>query len=92
MLSRSSAALCGAMVALAISVTAARSENGAAHSSALVNAEYGDAIVGAASMYNPFQPGWREGGPNTACRERYVSSIWAAATKTSLRQKFGGVQ
>ena len=90
---RSSAAICGAAVALAISVTAARSEIVAVHSIAVVNAAAsGDAIVGAASMYNPFRPGWREGGPNTASGERYDPSVWAAAIKTSLRQKFGGVQ
>ncbi len=92
MLFRSSAAICGAVVALAISVTIARSEVGAVHSSAVVNAASGDAIVGAASTYNPFRPGWREGGPNTASGERYDPSVWAAAIKTSLRQKFGGVQ
>ncbi len=48
-------------------------------------------IVGAASTYNPFKPGWREGGPNTASGERYSPSVWAAAIKTSLRHKFGGV-
>jgi rare lipoprotein A len=92
MLFRSSAAICGAVLALAISVTVARSEIGAVHSSAVVNEASGDAIVGAASTYNPFRPGWREGGPNTASGERYDPSIWAAAIKTSLRQKFGGVQ
>src|SRR5215510_5942117 len=91
MLFRSSAAICGALVALAVSVTAARSEIGAVHSIAVVNAASGDAIVGAASMYNPFKPGWREGGPQTASGERYDPSVWAAAIKTSLRQKFGGV-
>src|SRR4030081_1008541 len=92
MLFRSSAAICGAVLTLAISVTVARSETGAVHSSAVVNAASGDAIVGAASTYNPFRPGWREGGPNTASGERYDPSVWAAAIKTSLRQKFGGVQ
>src|SRR6195256_3651553 len=92
MLFRSSAAICGAVVALAISVTIARSEVGAVHSSAVVNAASGDAIVGAASTYNPFRPGWREGGPNTASGERYDPSVWTAAIKTSLRQKFGGVR
>ena len=92
MLFRSSAALCGAVVALAISATVARSEIGAVHSSDVVNAASGDAIVGAASTYNPFRPGWREGGPNTASGERYDPSVWAAAIKTSLREKFGGVQ
>lgn len=92
MVFRSSAAICGAIVALGISVTVARSEVVAVHSSAVVNAASGDAIVGAASTYNPFRPGWREGGPNTASGERYNPTVWAAAIKTTLRQKFGGVQ
>ena len=87
---RSRAAICGAVVAFAISVTVARSE--AVHSSAVVDEASGDAIIGAASTYNPFQPGWREGGPDTASGERYDPSVWAAAIKTSLREKFGGVQ
>src|ERR1700755_2616346 len=92
MLFRSSAAFCGALFVLAISVTVARSEDGAVHSSAVVDAASGDAIVGAASTYNPFRVGWREGGPDTASGERYDPSVWAAAIKTSLREKFGGVQ
>jgi rare lipoprotein A len=92
MVFRTSAAICGAVVLLGISVTVAQSEIGAVHSSAVVNYAAGDAIVGAASMYNPFQPGWREGGPNTASGERYDPSVWAAAIKTNLRDKFGGVQ
>ena len=92
MLFRLSAAICGVVVALAMSVTGARSEISAVYSSAVVIAASGDAIVGAASMYNPFRPGWREGGPNTASGERYDPSVWAAAIKTGLRQKFGGVQ
>src|SRR6476619_8629113 len=92
MLFRSSAAICGAVVALAISVTVARSEIGAVHSSAVVDEASGEAIVGAASTYNPFRSGWREGGRNTASGERYDPSVWAAAIKTSLRRKFGGVQ
>src|SRR6476469_9098729 len=91
MLFRSSAAICGAVITLAFSVTVARSEVGSVHSSAVVNAASGDAIVGAASTYNPFRPGWREGGPDTASGERYDPSVWAAAIKTSLREKFGGV-
>src|SRR3954453_18793087 len=92
MLYRSRAAICGAVLALAISVSVARSEIVAVHSAAVVDAASGDAIVGAASTYNPFRPGWREGGRNTASGERYDPSVWAAAIKTSLRQKFGGVQ
>src|SRR3954464_1540320 len=92
MLFRSSAAICGVVLALAISVSVARSEIVAVHSSAVVNEACGDAIVGAASTYNPFRPGWREGGPNTASGERYDPSAWSAAIKTDLRKRFGGVQ
>ena len=92
MLLGSSAAICGALVALAMSGTAARSENGSVHSTAVVDAACGDAIVGAASMYNPFKSGWREGGSGTASGERYDPSVWAAAIKITLRQKFGGVE
>src|SRR3954464_11484786 len=92
MLFRSSAAICGVVLALAISVSVARSEIVAVHSSAVVNEASGDAIVGAASTYNPFRPGWREGGPNTASGERYDPSAWSAAIKTDLRKRFGGVQ
>ena len=91
MVFRSSAAICGAAVALSVSVTMARSETGGVHTGANVKEASGDAIVGAASMYNPFRPGWREGTRNTASGERYNPSAWAAAIKTSLRQKFGGV-
>src|SRR5262245_47236941 len=91
MLCRSSAAICGAVLMLAISVTVARSDNPVYSSADVVNAASGDAIVGAASTYNPFKPGWREGGPNTASGERYDPSAWAAAIKTTLREKFGGV-
>ncbi len=92
MLLRSRAAICGVVLTLAFSVTVARSEIGAVHSNAVENAASGAAIIGAASMYNPYRPGWREGGPNTASGERYDPSAWAAAVKTSLRKKFGGVQ
>ena len=92
MVLRSSAAICGAAITLFISVAKARSEIGAVHSNAVDSAASGPAMVGAASMYNPFRPGWREGGPNTASGERYNRSEWAAAIKTSLRKSFGGVQ
>jgi rare lipoprotein A len=92
MVFRSSAAICGALVSLSMFVTAARCENAAVNSSAVVNDTSGDAIVGAASTYNPLRSGWREGGPDTASGERYDPSVWAAAIKTTLRQKFGGVQ
>lgn len=92
MLFRSGAALCGAALALACSVTIVRSETITVHSTAVVESASGDAIVGAASTYNPFRPGWREGGSKTASGERYDPNVWTAAIKTSLRQKFGGVR
>jgi len=91
MLFRSSVAVCGALVTLAFSVAVARSETRGDHSSAVVDAASGDAIVGAASTYNPFKPGKEEGGPQTASGERYDPAAWTAAIKTSLRRKFGGV-
>jgi rare lipoprotein A len=91
MLFGSSAAVCGAVVAFVMSVTVARCEAEGVHSSDVVKAATRDAIVGAASTYNPFKPGKQEGGPETASGERYDPSAWAAAIKTSLREKFGGV-
>ena len=48
-------------------------------------------VRGVASTYNPYRPGWREGGKNTASGELYDPAAWTAAIKTSLRKKFGGV-
>lgn len=48
-------------------------------------------VTGVASTYNPYRPGWREGGKNTASGEPYDPAAWTAAIKTSLRDKFGGV-
>jgi rare lipoprotein A len=100
MMVRLSAAICGAVIIFAVS-SAAMARTGfhsvhssaanSVHSSAATKAASGAAIVGAASMYNPFKPGWREGGPETATGERYDPSAWAAAIKTGLRGKFGGV-
>ena len=92
MLFRASAAICGAVVTLAVFAAAAHGQDATVHSSAVVDQACGDALVGAASTYNPFQPGTREGGPETASGERYDPSVWAAAIKMTLRQKFGGVQ
>ncbi|WP_181769455.1 MULTISPECIES: septal ring lytic transglycosylase RlpA family protein [Bradyrhizobium] len=92
MLFRSSAAICGALIALAVSVASARSETRGDPSKDVVDAASGNAIVGAASTYNPFKPGKEEGGLKTATGERYDPSAWTAAIKTSLRRKFGGVQ
>jgi rare lipoprotein A len=92
MVVRLRAAICGVTIVLVCSCVAmARSEIHAVHSDA-VPAAYGAAIVGAASMYNPYRAGYREGGVQTASGERYNPSAWAAAIQTDLRGKFGGVR
>ena len=93
MVFRLSTAICGALMTFAFSsVVMARSEIDTVHSDAVVIAASRTAIVGAASMYNPFRSGYREGGVKTASGERYDSSSWAAAIKTNLRMEFGGVR
>ena len=93
MVVRLNAAICGAVMTLAFSsVAMAQSETDAVHSDDLVIAASGATIIGAASTYNPYRPGYREGGLNTASGERYDSSEWAAAIKTNLRKEFGGVR
>ena len=84
---RLSAAICGATMLFACSSLAmARSEIRTVHAFA-----DGSTVVGAASMYNPFRPGYREGGTSTATGERYNPSAWSAAIQTALRERFGGV-
>src|SRR5215831_9176125 len=81
---RLSAAISGAAITFAhCSVAMAHTEIPVVHAAA--------AVVGAASMYNPYGPGYREGGIETASGERYNASAWAAAIQTALREKFGGV-
>ena len=103
MASRLSAAVCGVAIALSLANVAkatseasrfakATTETDVDRSSDVDDAVAGPAIVGAASTYNPFKPGWREGGPNTASGERYDPSAWSAAIKTNLRNLFGGVK
>jgi rare lipoprotein A len=56
------------------------------------NAEqFGVAIIGAASMYNPYRLGATEGGIETASGELYDPAAWTAAILTDLRGDFGGV-
>ena len=52
----------------------------------------GVAIVGTASMYDPFEPGYDEGGIRTASGELYDPVAWTAAIQTDLRETFGGVR
>jgi rare lipoprotein A len=93
MMLRLSAAICGAgIVFLCSSAAMARPEINASHSSAVDQSALGATFVGAASMYNPFRPGYREGGLKTSSGERYDPSRWAAAIQTGLRENFGGVR
>jgi peptidoglycan lytic transglycosylase len=93
MASRLSAAMCGVAIAISMSTLAkATTETDVLRSDVVYSAVSGPTIVGAASTYNPFKPGWREGGLNTASGERYDASAWTAAIKTNLRNLFGGVK
>jgi len=90
---RLSAAICGATILFVCSsIAIARSEIRAVPAFAVDRAAHGNTVVGAASMYNPYRPGYREGGTSTATGERYNPSAWAAAIQTDLREKFGGVR
>jgi peptidoglycan lytic transglycosylase len=93
MSARLSAAICGATILFAcFSIEMARSEIRAVRSYAVDRDLYSTAIVGAASMYNPYRPGYQEGGTTTATGERYNQYAWAAAIQTALRERFGGVR
>ena len=90
---RLNAAICGAVMTLAFLPDAmAGSEIDEVGSSDVVTVASGAAMIGAASMYNPYRPGYREGGVDTASGERYDSFAWAAAIKTNFRKAFGGVR
>jgi rare lipoprotein A len=88
MVTRFRAAICGtAILLVATSAAMARTETGD------VTTDYANAaIVGAASMYDPYRPGYKSGTGETASGERYDPSAWAAAIQTNLRGKFGGVR
>jgi rare lipoprotein A len=49
-------------------------------------------INGIASTYNPYKPGDRSGGAETASGDRYDADAWAAAIQIDLRSAFGGVR
>lgn len=90
---RLSAAICGATILFVCSsISMARSEIRAVRSDSVDRTAYGSPVVGAASMYNPYRPGCREGGTSTATGERYNPSAWAAAIQIDLREKFGGIR
>ena len=88
MVVRLSAVICGAAIMFACS-SAAMARTEASH--APNRTAHDASIVGTASTYNPYKPGYREGGIETASGERYDPSAWTAAIQTGLREKFGGV-
>jgi rare lipoprotein A len=49
-------------------------------------------INGIASTYNPYKPGDRSGGAETASGDLYDADSWAAAIQIDLRSAFGGVR
>ena len=90
---RLSAAICGATILFAcFPIKMARSEIRAIRSYAAGRDVHSTAVVGAASMYNPYRPGYQEGGTATATGERYDRNAWAAAIQIALRERFGGVR
>jgi rare lipoprotein A len=52
----------------------------------------GVTILGTASTYNPYRPGYRSGGAETASGEPYDPDSWTAAIQIDLREMFGGVR
>jgi rare lipoprotein A len=89
MVVRLSAAVCGAAIVFACSSAAMARSEAASH--AANRAAHDTSILGTASTYNPYRPGYREGGVETSSGERYDPSAWTAAIQTGLREKFGGV-
>ena len=92
MVLRLRAAICGVgIVLLCSSAAMARAEIGSGHSPAIDRAAFVRPIVGTASMYNPFRPGYRGGGGQTSSGERYDPHAWTAAIQIKLRGIFGGI-
>jgi rare lipoprotein A len=88
MVARFRAAICGtAILLVCTSAAMARTETGNIAAGSGMSA-----IVGAASMYDPYRPGYKSGTGVTASGERYDPSAWAAAIQINLRGKFGGVR
>ncbi len=88
------AALCGVVICFACSVpTKAAVKPRHLTSVRKTNANKAEPppIIGAASTYNPFRPGYDPGGKRTASGEDYDATAWTAAIQTRLRNFFGGV-
>src|SRR5262245_21009763 len=89
------AAICGAAILFVYS-SSAMAKLGTVGTSTATDrhgaCDMGITIFGTASMYDPFQPGYDEGGMQTASGEFYDPIAWAAAIQTDLRETFGGVR
>ena len=95
MVLRVCAAFCGAAILIVYSSSAMAKLGTVGTSTAATRHDacaMGVTIVGTASMYNPFEPGYNEGGIQTASGERYDPIAWTAAIQTDLRGTFGGVR
>ena len=91
MMLRLGAAICVALIVVAYgSCSMARSSD--QNRNKLNVIATGVAIMGIASTYNPFRPGYRSGGGETASGEPYDPTTWTAAIQTNLRERFGGVR
>ena len=66
---------------------AARDPNAARAAAVQAAQDAGESFSGAASTYNPFKPGWKSGGPETASGERYSETDYTAAVQQQLAQK-----
>jgi peptidoglycan lytic transglycosylase len=95
MVLRVCAAFCGAAILIVYSSSAMAKLGTVGKSTAASRHDacaMGVTIVGTASTYNPFEPGYKEGGIQTASGERYDPIAWTAAIQTDLRGTFGGVR
>src|SRR5262249_1395189 len=94
MVLRVCAAICGVAILFVCSSSAMAKLGtvGKSISASRLACAMGVTIVGTASMYDPFQPGYREGGAKTASGELYDPIGWTAAIQTDLRETFGGVR
>jgi peptidoglycan lytic transglycosylase len=95
MVLRLCAAICGAAILFVYSSSAMAKPGPEGTSTAATRHDacaMGVTIVGTASMYDPSEPGYKEGGTQTASGELYDPIAWTAAIQIDLRETFGGVR
>jgi|SRR5271169_425726 len=93
MVVRLGAALCVAAILVTYSSSAiSTTQSGNQRNNKLNTAVMRLGIVGTASTYNPYQPGYKSGGTETASGETYDPTAWTAAIQVDLREMFGGVR